>query len=74
MTSNPVSLSVSFLQKNIKFKYKQINKMEKKTTIVISRNIVNKLCKRKTKIGDTYDKIINDLIYTDENAKKNGKI
>jgi len=74
MTSNPVSLSVSFLQKNIKFKYKQINKMEKKTTIVISRNIVNKLCKRKTKIGDTYDKIINDLINTDESTKNNGKI
>ena len=74
MTSNPVSLSVSFLQKNIKFKYKQINKMEKKTTIVLSRNIVNKLCKRKTKIGDTYDKIINDLINTDENTKNNGKI
>ena len=48
--------------------------MEKKTTIVLSRNIVDKLCKRKTKIGDTYDKIINDLIYTDENTKKNGKI
>jgi len=48
--------------------------MEKKTTIVISRNIVNKLCKRKTKIGDTYDKIINDLIDTDENTKNNGKI
>jgi len=48
--------------------------MEKKTTIVLSRNIVDKLCKRKTKIGDTYDKIINDLIDTDENIKKNGKI
>jgi len=48
--------------------------MEKKTTIVLSRNIVNKLCKRKMKIGDTYDKIINDLIDTDENIKKNGKI
>ena len=47
--------------------------MEKKTTIVLSRNIVDKLCKRKTKIGDTYDKIINDLIYTDENAKKKWK-
>ena len=53
---------------------KKRKKMEKKTTIVVSRNIVNKLCERKTKIGDTYDKIINDLIYTDENAKKNGKI
>ena len=48
--------------------------MEKKTTIVISRNVVNKLCERKTKIGDTYDKIINDLIYTDKNTKKNGKM
>ena len=48
--------------------------MEKKTTIVISRNIVNKLCKRKMKIGDTYDKIINDLINIDENTKNNGKI
>ena len=48
--------------------------MEKKTTIVINKNTVNKLCKRKTKIGDTYNKIINDLIYTDEKAKKNGKI
>ena len=48
--------------------------MEKKTTIVVSRNIVNKLCERKTKIGDTYDKIINDLVDTDENIKKNGKI
>ena len=46
----------------------------KKTTIVVSRNIVNKLCQRKTKIGDTYDKIINNLIDTDENTKKNGKI
>ena len=48
--------------------------MEKKTTIVLSRNVVNKLCKRKTKIGDTYDTVINDLINTDENTKNNGKI
>ena len=48
--------------------------MEKKTTIVLNRNIVDKLCKRKTKIGDTYDKIINDLIDTDENIKNNEKI
>ena len=46
----------------------------KKTTIVLSRDIVNKLCKRKTKIGDTYDQIINDLINTDENIKNNEKI
>ena len=48
--------------------------MEKKTSIVLSRNIVNELCKRKTKIGDTYDIVINDLINTDENIKNNGKI
>ena len=48
------------------------NKMEK-TTIVVSRSVVNKLCKRKMKIGDTYNKIINDLINTDE-KNNNGKI
>jgi len=48
--------------------------MEKKTTIVISRNVVNKLCERKKKIGDTYDKIINDLINIDKKPKNNGKI
>ena len=46
--------------------------MEKTTTIVVSRSVVNKLCKKKIKIGDTYSKIINDLINTDE--KNNGKI
>ena len=40
--------------------------MEKTTTIVVSRTVVNRLCRRKTKIGDTYNKIINDLIDTDE--------
>ena len=49
--------------------------MEKKTTIVLSRNIVNKLYKRKTKIGDTYDIVINDLInIADKKPKNNGKI
>jgi len=48
--------------------------MEKKTTIVLDRNIVDKLCRRKTKIGDTYNQIINDLLYRDEKVKKNGKI
>ena len=48
--------------------------MEKKTTIVLDRNIVDKLCRRKTKIGDTYNQIINDLLYRDEKAKQNGKI
>ena len=48
--------------------------MEKKTTIVLSRNIVNELCKRKTKIGDTYDTVINNLINIDKKSKKNGKM
>jgi len=48
--------------------------MEKKTTIVLSRNIVDKLCKRKTKIGDTYNSVINDLINTDKKFRNNGKI
>ena len=48
--------------------------MEKKTTIVLSRNTVNELCRRKTKIGDTYDILINDLINTDKKPKKNEKI
>jgi len=47
--------------------------MEKTTTIVGNRNVVNKLCRRKTKIGDTYNKIINDLIDRDE-KNNNGKI
>jgi len=47
--------------------------MEKTTTIVVNRTVVNKLCRRKTKIGDTYNKIINDLIDTDE-KNNNGKI
>ena len=48
--------------------------MKKKTTIVVSRNTVNELCRRKTKIGDTYDTIIKNLINTDKKSKNNGKI
>ena len=47
--------------------------MKKTTTIVVSRSVVNKLCNKKIKIGDTYSKIINDLINTDE-KNNNGKI
>ena len=47
--------------------------MEKTTTIVVNRNVVNKLCRRKMKIGDTYNKIINDLIDADK-KNNNGKI
>ena len=48
--------------------------MEKKTTIVLSRNTVDELCRRKTKIGDTYDTIIKNLINTDKKPENNGKI
>ena len=48
--------------------------MEKKTTIVLSRTIVNKLCERKKKIGDTYDTVINDLINLDKKPQNNGKV
>ena len=44
-----------------------------KTTIVVSRSVVNRLCKRKMKIGETYNKIINDLIDISE-KNNNGKI
>ncbi|NCN64730.1 MAG: hypothetical protein GW779_02430 [Candidatus Altiarchaeum hamiconexum] len=37
--------------------------MEKnKTTVLLSRDTVNRLCKLKGKIGDTYDTVINDVI------------
>jgi len=48
--------------------------MKKKTTIVVDRKTVDKLCKRKTKIGDTYNQIINNLIDRDENAINNEKV
>jgi len=48
--------------------------MEKKTTIVVSRNTVNELCRRKTKIGDTYDTVIKNLINIDKKPENNGKI
>jgi len=44
--------------------------MEKKTTIVVSRNTVNELCMRKTKIGDTYDAVIKNLINIDKKTRK----
>ena len=48
--------------------------MEKKTTIVLSRNTVNELCKKKIKIGDTYDTVIKNLINTDKKPENNEKI
>jgi len=48
--------------------------MEKTTTIVVSRSVVNKLCKKKIKIGDTYNKIINKHMDMEENINNNEKI
>ena len=48
--------------------------MEKKTTIVLNKNIVNELCKRKTKIGDTYNTVINDLLNAYKKSRNNEKI
>ena len=48
--------------------------MKKTTTIVVSRSVVNKLCKKKIKIGDTYNKIINNLLDIEENINNNEKI
>jgi len=45
-----------------------------KTTIVLSRNTVNELCRRKIKIGDTYDTVIKNLINEDKKFINNGKI
>jgi len=47
--------------------------MEKTTTIVVSRSVVNKLCKKKIKIGDTYSKIINDILNKYEKNENKGK-
>ena len=49
--------------------------MENKTTILLYRNTVNRLYKNKTKIGDTYDKVLNDILdqYEDEKNENKGK-
>ena len=46
--------------------------MENKTTILLYRNTINRLCNKKKKIGDTYDKVLNDILdqYEKENKGK----
>ena len=75
-TNNPVSLYVSFspdfICPFVQKQYKNINKMENKTTILLYRNTINRLYKKKKKIGDTYDKVLNDILdqYEKENKGK----
>ena len=46
--------------------------MENKTTILLYRNTINRLFTKKKKIGDTYDKVLNDILdqYEKENKGK----
>ena len=46
--------------------------MENKTTILLYRNTINRLYGKKKKIGDTYDKVLNDILdqYEKENKGK----
>ena len=44
--------------------------MENKTTILLYRNTINRLYHSKKKIGDTYDKVLNDILDKYENKGK----
>jgi len=46
--------------------------MENKTTILLYRNTINRLFTKKKKIGDTYDKVLNNILdqYEKENKGK----
>ena len=46
--------------------------MENKTTILLYRNTINRLFTKKKKIGDTYDKVLNNILdqYEKENKSK----
>jgi len=70
-----ITLRVLFLKKYkiSKNKKKNINKMENKTTILLYRNTVNRLYKNKKKIGDTYDKVLNDILDKYEKNENKGK-
>ena len=47
--------------------------MENKTTILLYRNTINRLYKNKKKIGDTYDKVLNNILDQYENEKNENK-
>jgi len=47
--------------------------MENKTTILLYRDTINRLCNKKKKIGDTYDKVLNDILDQYEKNENKGK-
>ena len=47
--------------------------MENKTTILLYKNTINRLCNKKKKIGDTYDKVLNDILNQYEKNENKGK-
>jgi len=47
--------------------------MENKTTILLYRDTINRLCNKKKKIGDTYDKVLNDILNQYEKNENKGK-
>ena len=47
--------------------------MENKTTILLYRNTINRLYTKKKKIGDTYDKVLNDILNQYEKNENKGK-
>ena len=44
--------------------------MKNKTTILLYETSINRLYKYKKKIGDTYDKVLNDILDKYENKGK----
>ena len=44
--------------------------MENKTTILLYKNTINRLFSKKKKIGDTYDKVLNNILDQYENKGK----
>ena len=44
--------------------------MENKTTILLYRDTINRLCNKKKRIGDTYDKVLNDILNQYEKENK----
>jgi len=47
--------------------------MENKTTILLYRDTINRLCNKKKRIGDTYDKVLNDILDQYEKNENKGK-
>ena len=47
--------------------------MENKTTILLYRDTINRLCNKKKRIGDTYEKVLNDILDQYEKNENKGK-